>query len=152
MKGFRPLTMTAALAVASGGALAPVLASATPAAAQPSCAGTGLVTAIPLNPNIPGPVFVRVPTLRNGSINQNCILGVGNAGVAVSRLQIALDQCNGFALSVDGIYGPQTRSAVSTVQRRNHISVDGIYGPNTLSVMHWPQAGSGGRVCAISPA
>ena len=107
------LAAVAALAVTSGIALAPALTSATSASAQPSCTGTSLFGGL-LNP----PDQVRVPTLGNNTRNLNCELGLGNTGVAVQRLQIALDsRCNLFDnLAVDGIYGPLTRQAVIDVQ------------------------------------
>jgi len=138
--------MTAALAVASGGALAPVLASATPASARPSCAGTSLVrSALGLS--------VRVPTTANGTRDVSCSLGVGNVGVAVSRLQIGLDHClNAFAVkpavAVDGVYGSKTRHAVSQVQHFYHIPQDGIYGPMTAHHMLWPIPNTNYQSCS----
>ena len=138
------LAAVAALAVTSGIALAPALTSATPASAQPSCTGTSLFQGL-LNP----PDLVRVPTLGNNSGNLNCELGLGNTGVAVRRLQIALDSsCNLFDnLAVDGIYGPLTRQAVIDVQDFYDVPADGIYGPVTATHMSWPVAGSNGKSC-----
>ena len=48
---------------------------------------------------------------------------------ASRRLQRAL------GISVDGIYGPQTRRAVKRFQRRNGLVVDGIAGPQTLTAL-----------------
>jgi len=47
----------------------------------------------------------------------------------VKALQRAL------GISVDGIYGPQTRRAVKRFQRRNGLVVDGIAGPQTLTAL-----------------
>ena len=138
------LAAVAALAVTSGIALAPALTSATSASAQPSCTGTSLFGGL-LNP----PDQVRVPTLGNNTRNLNCELGLGNTGVAVQRLQIALDsRCNLFDnLAVDGIYGPLTRQAVIDVQNFYDVPADGIYGPVTATHMSWPVAGSNGSSC-----
>jgi hypothetical protein len=134
----------AALAVASGIAVLPALTSASPARPQPSCTGTSLFQGL-LSP----PDLVRVPTLGNNSGNLNCELGLGNTGVAVRRLQIALDSsCNLFDnLAVDGIYGPLTRQAVIDVQNFYDVPADGIYGPVTATHMSWPVAGSNGNSC-----
>ena len=60
--------------------------------------------------------------LGNGTGNDNCQLGLGNA-VAVARLQIALDECNLHAgLAVDSDYGPLTRQAVISVERAEHVT------------------------------
>jgi len=138
----------AALAVASGIALLPALTLATPASAQASCDGTSLILGFDESNNTVG--AIRVPTLGNGTGNTDCILGAGNAGPAVARLQIALDECNLHAgLAVDSDYGPLTRQAVINVQRAEHVTQDGVFGPMTGILMHWPQAGSNGTICDI---
>src|SRR5579863_6482991 len=128
MARIRPFSATmAAVILAAGTALVPVLAPAAPAAAAASCTGTSLVQGVGTQDR------VRVPTVGNGSGNWNCELGLGNDSVAVARLQIALDEwCNLKAgLTVDGDYGPLTQQAVVNVQRAYHVPVDGIYGPIT---------------------
>jgi peptidoglycan hydrolase-like protein with peptidoglycan-binding domain len=135
----------AALAVASGIAVLPALASAPPASAAASCTGTSLLTGALGN-------AIRLPTVGNGTGNDNCQLGVGNNSVAVARLQIALDQCDlnpaGYhQIATDGSYGPDTAGAVTATQRFFGITQDGIYGPQTRNAMFWPVAGSGGGAC-----
>ena len=49
----------------------------------------------------------------------------GARGDAVKAVQTLLND-NGAALGVDGIFGPQTRDAVVTVERTNGLHVDGI--------------------------
>lgn len=41
----------------------------------------------------------------------------------------------GYALFVDGVFGPKTREAVKEFQRQNMCKVDGIVGPETLAKM-----------------
>lgn len=60
------------------------------------------------------------PTLRQGS-----------KGVAVSSLQILLNEKGGYGLAVDGDFGPATSSAVRSWQSSRGLAVDGIVGPNT---------------------
>ncbi|HEX9542896.1 MAG TPA: peptidoglycan-binding domain-containing protein [Streptosporangiaceae bacterium] len=149
MKRIRPLlaAAAAALAVASGIAVLPALTSATPASAAVSCTGTSLVA------DRGGLFEVRVPTVGNGTGNDNCQLGLGNDNVAVGRLQIALNQCNSRAfsppLAVDNNYGTKTQTAVRKVQAYWGVPVDGIYGPTTRHAMAWPVAGSNGGVCTF---
>jgi peptidoglycan hydrolase-like protein with peptidoglycan-binding domain len=142
MKGIRSLLAApAALAVASGITVLPVLTSAAPVSAQSSCAGTTLIPAVSGG-------YVRVPTTTDGSGHLNCNLGLGNAGEAVARLQIALDYCNlKDDLAIDGDYGPLTQEAVEDVQQAHNIPVDGTFGPLTSGRMQWPVAGSNNTKC-----
>jgi peptidoglycan hydrolase-like protein with peptidoglycan-binding domain len=136
VKRIRPfLAAIAALAVASGIAVLPALTSATPASAQASCNGTSLKPA--LNGG-----QVRVPTLGNGTGNTNCDLGLGNAGPAVARLQIALHYCNLYDnLAIDSNYGPLTHEAVLDVQQAYGLPQDGTFGPQTNNAMVWQISG-----------
>jgi hypothetical protein len=61
-----------------------------------------------------------VPSLRRGDI-----------GSDVAQVQRLLAQ-HGYELDDDGIYGPQTESAVRDYQRHQGILVDGVAGPQTL--------------------
>ena len=53
-----------------------------------------------------------------------------STGQQVRDLQAALNKA-GAGLTVDGIFGPLTETAVKTFQGRNNIKVDGIVGPQT---------------------
>lgn len=53
----------------------------------------------------------------------------GVSGGSVAAIQRAL------GISADGVYGPQTRSAVRRFQRREGLAVDGIAGPATLAAL-----------------
>ena len=59
------------------------------------------------------------PTLRNGS-----------NGNFVYLLQYILTQ-NGYNISVDGSFGPNTLNAVTSFQTANGLTADGLVGPNT---------------------
>jgi peptidoglycan hydrolase-like protein with peptidoglycan-binding domain len=137
----------AALAVASGVALLPALASAPPAGAAVSCTGTSEVLGASVT-KAPIIDHVRVPTVGNGTANWACDLGPGNDSVAVQRLQIALNECNLHAgLAVDGIYGSLTGAAVRAVQNHDGVPADGVFGPVTAFAMQWPVVGSNGGTC-----
>ncbi|WP_433868724.1 peptidoglycan-binding domain-containing protein [Saccharopolyspora sp. CA-218241] len=79
--------------------------------------------------------YMYLPSTASGS--WECVLGVGNAGLAVEVLQRSLNQCNGQNIVRDGIYGSATRSAVVNVQRKAGIADDGVYGPDTRRNMLW---------------
>jgi murein L,D-transpeptidase YcbB/YkuD len=88
----------------------------------------------------PGTAYdVRIPsTTRNGS-QVNCVLYNGVSSDGVYKLQDALNRCYGRNLAVDGAFGPATESAVRYVQNRHRITVDGVYGQNTRAAMSWPK-------------
>jgi len=58
----------------------------------------------------------------------------GRVGWDVSVLQFLLAR-RGVARVVDGYYGPETRAAVRSFQRRSGLAVDGIAGPQTLAAL-----------------
>lgn len=55
------------------------------------------------------------------------LLGVGNRGATVEKLQEAL------GLAADGAFGPATRAAVVAFQEKNGLDADGFAGPATLA-------------------
>ncbi|MBM7097915.1 peptidoglycan-binding protein [Bacillus sp. H-16] len=59
----------------------------------------------------------------------------GSRGSAVTNLQTKLRQ-QGYSISVDGVFGPQTRSAVISFQRKKGLTQDGIVGPKTWGVLN----------------
>lgn len=61
----------------------------------------------------------------------------GDPDSAIRTLQRNLNYCYGSHLTVDGVYGSNTRAVVQEVQRRLRIAADGIYGPQTRSAMNW---------------
>ena len=61
----------------------------------------------------------------------------GDPDTAIRTLQRNLNYCYGYRLTVDGVYGSNTRGVVKAVQKRHKLTVDGIYGPNTRSAMNW---------------
>ncbi|TWD79425.1 putative peptidoglycan binding protein [Kribbella amoyensis] len=61
----------------------------------------------------------------------------GDPDTAIRTLQRNLNYCYGSKLTVDGLYGSNTRSVVKQVQQRHGLTADGIYGPRTRSAMNW---------------
>lgn len=56
----------------------------------------------------------------------------GSTGSEVTRVQTKLKSLGFYKGSVDGIYGTQTKNAVTAFQRSCGITADGIAGPKTL--------------------
>ncbi len=63
------------------------------------------------------------------------VLKQGSKGDTVKTAQQKLKNWGYYTGSVDGIYGPKTKSAVEYFQRKNGLKVDGIIGPNTLKAL-----------------
>ena len=67
------------------------------------------------------------------SVN-NQVLKRGASGDSVKELQNLLNQ-NGATLDVDGVFGPDTQSAVVNYQRSNGLTVDGMVGNETMGAL-----------------
>ncbi|MDP3214040.1 MAG: peptidoglycan-binding domain-containing protein, partial [Deltaproteobacteria bacterium] len=61
-------------------------------------------------------------------------IGRGARGAGVSNIQSALSNL-GYAVAVDGVFGPRTERAVMEFQDANGLAVDGIVGPRTWSLL-----------------
>lgn len=91
---------------------------------------------------IGGGLVVLTPTAASAAtcpaLRPGVTVDAGDRGEAVRAVQCALDVGLGdeFAdLSVDGVFGPMTRSAVVTFQERSALTVDGIVGPRTYRAL-----------------
>lgn len=69
-----------------------------------------------------------VPAGAEGTLQE------GNEGPAVTLLQRLLNE-TGASLNVDGIFGPQTRGAVTAFQLQHGLGADGIAGPATWGAL-----------------
>ncbi|MFF0450469.1 peptidoglycan-binding protein [Streptomyces sp. NPDC004609] len=116
------VSIVSAMGVAAG----LVVVAAGPAAASPGCTIAGAIAAA--NGSIVG-----MPMSSSGGIH--CHLQQGYASPAVKVLQQSIRRCYGINIVADGRFGPLTRNAVLTVQRREGISADGVYGPQTRDHM-----------------
>lgn len=92
-------------------------ASATTAPAELRAAGTAAAAPCGYNG--------AHPTLRQG-----------DRGDAVRHAQCLLRKIWGYPIAMDGIFGPNTASAVRGHQRDCNIAVDGVVGPQTWRALH----------------
>ena len=88
---------------------------------------------------IPGASTRRALGRLGGPLYGRRTLVVGRVGWDVSVLQFLLAR-HGVGRVVDGYFGPETRAAVRSFQRRAGLVVDGIAGPRTLAVLQGRQA------------
>lgn len=63
------------------------------------------------------------------------ILGSGSTGDSVKWIQTCLNELQNAGITVDGIYGSQTISAVKSFQKKNGLTADGVVGANTTNKM-----------------
>jgi peptidoglycan/xylan/chitin deacetylase (PgdA/CDA1 family)/peptidoglycan hydrolase-like protein with peptidoglycan-binding domain len=83
-----------------------------------------------------GKLFTSTSTATNITLTSSTsasyqgVLKYGSGGTAVKQLQQALVN-KGYKISVDGAFGPATRSAVISFQSSKGITADGIVGPVT---------------------
>lgn len=79
------------------------------------------------------------------------LLRLGDRGPKVIDLQRLLNR-RGFALVIDGDFGPKTERAVRDFQRQAGLVVDGIAGPKTFAVLRGgPKGGSWARTTSSAP-
>ncbi|WP_051585855.1 C40 family peptidase [Caldanaerobius polysaccharolyticus] len=63
-------------------------------------------------------------------------LKIGSRGDAVKNLQQSLSRLGYSTGGIDGIFGPATEKAVRAFQARHNLTVDGIAGPQTISAIN----------------
>ncbi|MFC4334442.1 peptidoglycan-binding domain-containing protein [Salininema proteolyticum] len=119
--------------------------AATPAGAAPT--GTG--SAEPVQNNIAAAASAGCNTATkvnrtNGTLNlptyngnATCVMGQGSQGAAVKVLQATLYRCYGAGISIDGVFGPNTATALKRAQEKMRIPADGVYGPQTRDALVW---------------
>lgn len=122
----RMLGILASLLLLGGGI--GVIAAAPASAGPPRCDGVGTKEAG--NQSV-----ARIP-IKTGD-GWNCTLSEGSSGSAVSALQVALKQCYGADIAVDGQFGSRTKSALRSAQSKAGVGADGVYGPNTRNALKW---------------
>lgn len=81
------------------------------------------------------PVYTGGPYFVQGSAS--CILRIGDSNAAVTFLQKNLNFCYLANLTVDGNYGPRTRSAVIKAQKQMGVPADGVWGRRSTLASRW---------------
>ena len=66
----------------------------------------------------------------------------GSRGNEVTQIQTKLKRWGYYNGAIDGVYGSKTLAAVKDFQRKNGLTVDGIAGPKTLSAMGITSSGN----------
>ena len=69
---------------------------------------------------------------------------LGDSGSGVKQIQTAL-KAQGYAVTVDGTFGPKTDTAVKAFQKKNGLKQDGVVGPKTWAKL----SGSGTTTTTI---
>lgn len=112
---------------------------AVPTAANAATAGTlsvGTCTTVKTF-SAPASKKYTAPVTAGGS--RDCRLEQGNQSAAVTRLQQELKSgCESeHNITVDGQFGPATKSALQDAQRSLGLTADGIYGSASASKFAW---------------
>ncbi|MBN1811202.1 MAG: peptidoglycan-binding protein [Anaerolineae bacterium] len=91
-------------------------------------------TATPTNTPLPTalPTLTPLPTVK--PVGAWPLVQYGAEGPEVYAIQYLL-RAEGYSLTADGIFGPQTTSAVKSFQGTKGLTVDGIVGPNTWQAL-----------------
>lgn len=79
--------------------------------------------------------FLNTSYIPRDNLELYPLLRQGSSNNFVYLLQFILQQDYGYNLSVDGIFGSRTASAVRDFQSFNSLSVDGVVGPNTWKAL-----------------
>lgn len=91
------------------------------------------------------------PSNKSGSCQPRQTVRSGSHGSCVRVAQSKLNQ-HGAGLSVDGAFGPRTRSATIAYQRSVGLGADGIIGPRTWSALDGGRGGNSGGGDSQSPS
>jgi len=88
----------------------------------------------------PSPATVTTPTTTAKSTPSvpalpTTTLKPGDTGAQVRALQRALKSLGYPVGTIDGQYGPATKTAVAAFQHAANLTADGVFGPNTLNAL-----------------
>ncbi len=73
--------------------------------------------------------------LLSVSFSVEAVSKIGSSGQEVSEIQSRLKNWGYYSGNVDGVYGTQTKKAVTDFQKKNGLATDGIAGSKTLEAM-----------------
>lgn len=80
-------------------------------------------------------LMAAIATLVTSNVAPALALGLGDAGLGVEQLQIALQGRSLYDGGINGFYGPRTETAVRAFQRENEITVTGVADAQTLNLL-----------------
>ncbi|MFC8663033.1 MULTISPECIES: peptidoglycan-binding domain-containing protein [Streptomyces] len=123
--------ISAAAVLLSGVGLS--LATASPAAAYAGYCNKSVTRSSALG-SVSFVFDAKIPAY-NGTMD--CYMNQGADSAAVEALQTTLNECYGRSLTVDGIFGPATKTALEYAQGKADIGVDGKYGTETRRGLKW---------------
>lgn len=83
-------------------------------------------------------------TLMLNTGNTRALSKLGSSGDEVRQIQTKLKNWGYYTGAVDGLFGPSTRDAVVSFQKKNGLTADGICGEKTLAAMGITATGSSG--------
>ena len=87
-------------------------------------------------------IVIAATVLLLASSAFGATLRYGSRGKDVTTLQTKLKRWGYYSGNVDGIFGPQTQSAVKSFQKKNGLAVDGMVGPATAKALGMTLSGS----------
>jgi hypothetical protein len=126
--------------VSSAIAILLAAAAVTIATSSPAAASHGPCRGLANNSVVTPPWVVstiQAPSLYHNQKRFHCTLRRGDQGWGVVALQISLRNCYHEDVEITGVYNAQTQGMVMWVQAYHNRTVDGIYGPVTRSAMNW---------------
>ncbi|MEU7981139.1 peptidoglycan-binding domain-containing protein [Micromonospora sp. NPDC048894] len=85
---------------------------------------------------------IAMPSTGSTASSTSCGMAQGANSSAVGALQRALKYCYGAGITVDNDFGPATKSALVSAQKREGITADGVYGPQTRLSLTWRSVGN----------
>ena len=80
-------------------------------------------------------VLIPYALSEKNDFSSEALSKYGSRGEEVRKIQKKLSEWGYYSGAVDGIYGTQTKNAVTYFQRKNGLTADGIAGPKTLAAM-----------------
>ena len=103
-----------------------IIATAITAVIVALCAITSLMTV--------NNARISAATAMTDSV-QTLVVKQGSSGSIVKKIQTKLKNWGYYKGTVDGVYGPKTKSAVILFQKRNGLTADGIVGTKTFAAL-----------------
>ncbi|WP_254395731.1 peptidoglycan-binding protein [Streptomyces sp. AC512_CC834] len=118
------------------------IATATPAAAYAGWCNDGYATT---TRTISSYTYTAYLPGYNG--NADCYMNPGAQSKSVAMLQRSLNVCYNRSLTIDGVFGNNTRNALVYAQDKENISADGGYGEQTRKHLRWEFTRGGSLRC-----